>query len=490
MAKQFQKYLFLLILVFCGYFAHSQDDTIHMGIHQLESKIFRSRGDSALKQQQASPNRPSSLFLTKKLELSRKVLGWHPYWASASAYLSYDYNVLSHLSYFSYETDTVTGGYKTINGWDQTPIIDFAHQRGVKVLLTVTNFGSAANKAILRDTLRQKKMIQTIISLLKSRNGDGVNFDFESVSLTYRANLVSFMRKAAQSIKAEIPGAEISMATPAVDWNGSWDLSALAAICDYLIVMGYDYYWSSSPTAGPVAPLAGESYNVTRSVDTYISAGVPAQKLLLGLPWYGYNWPVVSGERKAAATGAATAVTFSAAEGLSVNYGKTFDLTTKVSWMSFRDVSNNYRQVWYDDLQSYDGKYELVKSRNLAGIGIWALSYDNGKKEIWNGIQSAFSATGIRDNLVNQKIISALNVFPNPVNGIASIQFKLQVARRVNLQVIDINGKSILRLLDKELPADEYTIYMNCSGLKNGLYLLVFTTDKGNMSFKFIVEND
>jgi len=242
------RYLLIILFLLFNHYVEAQEDTLHVGIHQRESQQFRSRGDSMLHLQTPFLGKPSPLILTKRLDLSRKVFGWHPYWASSSVYLSYDYNILTHLAYFSYETDTLTGGYKTINGWDQTPVIEHAHQRGVKVILTVTNFGTAANHAILRDTLKQIKMIQSITALLKSKNGDGVNFDFELVSLAHRTDLVSFIRRATKTIRAELPGAEISMATPAVDWNGSWDLPALAGLCDYLIVMGYDYYWSGSTT--------------------------------------------------------------------------------------------------------------------------------------------------------------------------------------------------------------------------------------------------
>ncbi|MCK9641734.1 MAG: glycosyl hydrolase family 18 protein [Prolixibacteraceae bacterium] len=484
------KYLLLVLFLSCIQFVSAQEDTIHIGIHQLESRQFRSRGDSMLLQQKPFLSRPSALLTYKKLELSRKVFGWHPYWASASSYLSYDYNILTHLSYFSYETDTVTGGYKTINGWDQTPIIDYAHQRGVKVLLTVTNFGTAANHALLRDTLRQIKMIQTITSLLKTRNGDGVNFDLELVSLAHRSDLVAFMSRAAKTIRAEIPGAEISMATPAVDWNGSWDLPALAAICDYLIVMGYDYYWSGSTTAGPVSPMAGENYNVTKSVDTYLAAGVPSQKLMLGIPWFGYNWPVVSSVRKATATGKATSLTSVAADALALTYGKTFDQTTKVTWISFKDGSNLYRQVWYDDGTSYPIKFDLVNNRSLAGIGIWALSYENGKQDLWQGIQSAFSATAINDPIVIQKSGNDLVLFPNPVNGMATIRFKLAERQNVDLSVVDLSGKLVVSILRKELPADNYTILFDCFHLKNQVYILVSKSTKGNLTRKFVVKNN
>ncbi len=193
---------------------------------------------------------PAILKSGKAGTLTHKVFGWHPYWAASTAHLSYDYNALSHIAYFSYEVDTATGGYTTLRGWDTTPIISYAHQRGVKVMLTVTNFGSARNTELLTDTVKQWTLINTVISQLQSRNGDGVNFDFESVPAAQKANMVSFCRRAVRGIKAVLPAAEISLATPAVNWSDGWDLGALAGICDYIIMMGYNYYWSGSTTAG------------------------------------------------------------------------------------------------------------------------------------------------------------------------------------------------------------------------------------------------
>ena len=484
------KHLLLIVLLFSTLFVHAQwDDSLHISIHQLQNLQFRSLGDSVLKQQQPFWSTPIPLLVTKKLELSRKVFGWHPYWASATAYQSYDYDVLTHLSYFSYETDTLTGGYKTINGWDQTPVIDWAHQRGVKVMLTVTNFGTTSNNALLKDTLRQNFMIQTLISLLKSRNGDGINFDLELVSLAHRSDLVAFIGRAVKRIRAALPDAEISMATPAVDWSGSWDLPALAGLCNYLIVMGYDYYYSGSTTAGPVAPLEGESYNITRTIDTYLQAGVPPNKLMLGTPWFGYNWPVVSSSRKAAATGKGVALTYMATVDLAANYGKTFDETTKVPWLSYKDGSNIYHQAWFDDAASYSYKYNLVNARNLAGIGIWALSYEKGDAAIWNGIKAAFSTTGIEDSPKRQKDDYRFSVFPNPVRATSTISFTLSKQQKVELTLTDITGRAIKSLLNKELPENNYSFTLDASQLHDGYYLLVLKINNILQTRKIVVEN-
>jgi spore germination protein YaaH len=478
------------MLVISSLFVHAQqEDSLHISIHQLQNQQFRSLGDSLLRQQQPFWSKPSQLLVTKKLELTRKVFGWHPYWASATAYQSYDYDVLTHLSYFSYETDTLTGGYKTINGWDQTPVIDWAHQRGVKVMLTVTNFGTTSNNALLKDTLRQNFMIKTLIALLKSRNGDGVNFDLELVSLAHRANLVAFIGRAVKKIKAELPDAEISMATPAVDWSGSWDLPALAGLCNYLIVMGYDYYYSGSATAGPVAPLEGESYNITKTINTYLNAGVPPYKLMLGTPWFGYNWPVVSSARKATVSGKGVALTYMAAVDLAATYGKTFDEATKVPWLSYKDASNIYHQAWFDDATSYGYKYNLVNARNLAGIGIWALSYEKGDAAIWNGIKAAFSTTGIDDAILLEKDTYRYTVFPNPSKGLTTVQFNLVKQQKIRLKLTDIAGKTILYLLDTTLPANAYSFTFDVSPLQAGCYLLVLTTNNRLLTSKIIVVN-
>jgi spore germination protein YaaH len=169
------KYLVFILLF--PLVASAQNDIKQKSIHQMEYELHRH--DPVEQGAQGAAVAP---FLPKsagKAILAKKVYGWHPYWVSSSAYLSYDYNALSHIAYFGYEADSATGGYTTIRDWNTTPIIAYAHQRGVKVTLTVISFGYDANDKLLSDTVRQQRMINTLISLLKSRSGDGVNFDLE-----------------------------------------------------------------------------------------------------------------------------------------------------------------------------------------------------------------------------------------------------------------------------------------------------------------------
>jgi len=441
--------------------AHRNDPARDEG-HDTAVPSF-SASDAANAAAMPSPLVPRTRAVTKK------VFGYHPYWASASAYLSYDYASLSSIGYFSYDVDTATGGYITTNKWMTTPIISYAHERGVKVVLVVTNFGSAENKAILSDTSKQNVLISTLVTLLIARAGDGVDIDFEGVPAAQRANLVSFMRALSKRIKAALPAAEISMATPAVDWSGAWDLAALAAVCDHLFLMGYNYYWSGSSTAGPVSALEGESYNETRSVTTYVNAGVPPEKLILGVAWYGYDWPVVSQARKAATAGSGSSGTYAVLEAKAQQYGKQWDAVSKSPWFSYQSGSQ-WRQAWYDDSLSLSHKYAMAKAKNLAGIGMWALSYEGRRPELWQGIRASFSTTSVHAPDAGPGGYELHQNFPNPFNPTTRIRYAIPVAGHVSLKVFDVLGREVAAVVNGVKAPGAHDVEFHAGGLPSGVY--------------------
>ncbi|MCU0456872.1 MAG: glycosyl hydrolase family 18 protein [Bacteroidales bacterium] len=457
----------------------AQDIVPAAGIHQEESEYWSKEWTKDHYYDEKGAETPSSYIADPVKELQAKVLGWHPYWAASSAYQKYDYSVLSHIAYFSYEVDTATGGYSTIRGWESTPIIDYAHQRGTKVLLTVTNFGTSRNTALLSDTVKQKHLLETLIPLLKSRNADGVNFDLENVALSQKSNLVSFMQRAVSEINAEMPSAEISMATPAVDWSGSWDLKNLSEVCDYLIIMGYNYYWSGSSTAGPVAPLLNETYNVSRSVNTYLDAGVAPGKLMLGVPWYGYDWPVEDDSRKSKTTGTGTARTLAVAESIALIHSRTFDGLTKVPWVSYM-LSSAWRQLWFDDSQSLLMKYDYSLSKALAGIGIWALSYEGTVAGAWSSLKEAFLSTIPVKSAITR-------IFPNPLSYYAQIEYDVASLSDITLKICDMNGRVMEVLEEGSREPGRYTVDLDASHYGQGVYICVLNSGKTSSSRKIVI---
>lgn len=480
----------LLFLLSCRWTPAQVKEPQVVGIHQAESEYYSSIYRNSMPPGEISPEKPVMLKSRKDGEPAFMVYGWHPYWATSTAFIYYDYDVLTHIAHFSYEVDTATGSYTTIRGWDTTPLISYAHQRGVKVMLTVTNFGSERNTSILTDTIKQWTLINTVTSLLKSRSGDGVNFDFEVVPASMKANMVDFCRRAVRGIKTELPQAEISLATPAVNWSDGWDLQALAEICDYLIMMGYNYYWSGSSTAGPVAPLAGENYNITRSIrEDYLDEGVPGSKLLLGMPWYGYDWPVTGSARKAATTGTGTSRTYISTINLVASHGKTFDSQTSVPWMSYQS-GTQWRQMWFEDSLSLLLKANYAKTGNLAGVGIWALSYEAGRPELWNGLKAVIAGTVSSDDnpaLPGSGGNEILSINPNPVTDRALVSYSTERQGRVTLSVIDAGGRLAKVITDGIAPQGIHTETIVKDGLLPGIYFCVLNTPGGRSVKRFAV---
>ncbi|MDB5032902.1 MAG: putative sporulation-specific glycosylase YdhD [Chlorobi bacterium] len=324
--------------------------------------------------------------------LNRIVFGWHPYWAG-TAYRTYDYRLLSDICYFSYEVDPATGGYTTLHDWKTTDMVPLAKAAGTRVHLCATLFEGHAT--LLGNPASVANLIDSLVALVRLRDADGVNIDFEGVPASQRAAVTAFMRDLAARLHAKVPSSTLSIALPSVDWDNVYDVAAMAPYVDLFIIMGYDYHWGGAPDAGPVAPKNNGTlwtpYDVTRSVNTYLKRGIPAGRLSLGVPYYGYDWPAADSTPGAATLGGGESVVYSAAARNAATHGRRWEPQSSTPYYIYRKDSV-WRQCWYDDSVSLRAKYDLVMMKNLAGIGIWALSYDGSSPDLWNTIRNTFTS--------------------------------------------------------------------------------------------------
>lgn len=406
-----------------------------------------------------------------------QVFGWHPYWAANDEYKFYDYNALHTIGFFSYAVDPGTGSYTTIHGWDKTPIIEYAHQRDVKVVLVITNFGYDNNDILLSDPQKRATLISESVSLVKEHDGDGINIDFENIRSSQRENLSLFMTALSYELKSEIPEAELSICLPAVYWTEAFDLDVLSDVCDYLIIMGYNYFWSGSNIAGPVAPLENRYYCVKNSILDNLEKDVPKHKLYLGVPWYGIDWPVESSDRMSATTGTGTARIFPAMEDLAKTHDKTFDVDFKTPWIAYHD--EQWRQAWYDDSLSLSHKYKMVESFGLGGIGIWAISYHDNEGIVWEGIRNYFKATDVSENISNK-----LSLYPNPCKDYIRLEISEYHNPEMNIKIRDLTGVEIFNT--NLFYKNTLLIDFNAVDISPGLYILELNTGIMTYSELFI----
>ncbi len=370
-------------------------------IHQIQQEEYDSLGLTSEEEVDRVLSRSVRAVAPKALAaaggtLQKRVVGWHPYWMG-TAYQRYDYSKLSTIAYFSAEVNPTNGNLTTLNSWSTTPVVAWAHSNSVKVVLTATLFGSANNAMLLTNSASCSNLINQLMTAVSNR-GDGVNIDFESVGSSSKTYLTAFLSNLTTRFHRDIPGSEISIALPAVDWGSAYDAGAYDSFLDYGIIMGYDYHWRSSTDAGPVAPLSasatwGSTLNVTYSITNYLGKGLRASKLLLANPYYGYDWPTTSASVPGATSGTGSAVLYSSAKNNATTYGRQWNSAGSAPYYVYTNGSTVIHQCWYDDVTSLGLKYDLVLSKDIGGVGIWALGYDDTLTELWDLIGEKFTST-------------------------------------------------------------------------------------------------
>ncbi|MGH2399515.1 MAG: glycosyl hydrolase family 18 protein, partial [bacterium] len=182
-----------------------------------------------------------------------------------------------------------------IDGRHDSRVMDLARRGGAKVHFRISNdgggsFNRAIAHAVLTDPAARSRAISGTLRALDSYGYDGVNIDLEKVPPGDRAALTSFTRELAQAVKSR--GKAISIAVPGTTAiylddpsSGGFDLAALGGLVDWIIIMAYDEHWDTG-SPGPVASLPW-----VEGVVRFNKTQVPVQKLLLGVAFYGYDWP-------------------------------------------------------------------------------------------------------------------------------------------------------------------------------------------------------
>ncbi|KAI0322472.1 glycoside hydrolase superfamily [Amylostereum chailletii] len=198
------------------------------------------------------------------------------------------------------------------DGADDAPqildrLVKAAHQRGKKVKLSVGGWtGSKYFSPAVATAQSRQTFVSNILALYQQHSLDGIDIDWEYpgqagagnnvVDKNDSQNFLAFL----QLLRSRLPAvARISAAAqtvPFVDQSGKpiTDARAFAKVLDWVLMMNYDV-WGASSTPGPNAPLSNACHNSTQpdasaeaAIGAWTSAGFPANKLVLGLPAYGY----------------------------------------------------------------------------------------------------------------------------------------------------------------------------------------------------------
>lgn len=179
------------------------------------------------------------------------------------------------------------------------------------------------------------------------------------------------------------------MAVPVFD-NNIFNGPVIKDYIDYLTIMAY--FWDDkNPVSGPIEPMLQDD-NSDASVITGINywkntENISINKILLGVPYYGYERETYSDERLSHVEGIVKWVYLENVQ--KYHYDRYFDNVWKTPWQVWNEDDQWY-QLHYEDVESLTYKYDKVNSDNLAGISIWNINYAMNRSDLWQLIDDKF----------------------------------------------------------------------------------------------------
>ncbi|HUI03641.1 MAG TPA: glycosyl hydrolase family 18 protein, partial [Acidimicrobiales bacterium] len=320
---------------------------------------------------------PPSLVDSPTLR-AHEIFGFAPYWALPQA-SSFDVAGLTTLAFFSVGVNpdgTVAESGPGWVGYQSQALADLvtrAHGAGDRVVLTASCFGQAALDRLSADPGAGARLGAELAQLVAAKNLDGVNIDFEGEGSKDRAGLDRLMAGLSAVIRADDPHGQVTMdtyASSAGDAAGFYDVAGLAPSVDAFFVMAYDMENPAVPS--PTAPLAGPGFSDVEALEQY-GASVSPAKVILGVPYYGYDWPTAGPGLGDPATGTPTPLSY--AQVVALGSHLYWDPTTQTPWTSYA-VGTQWHQAFFDDPASLALKAQLVNTFHIAGLGIWALGME------------------------------------------------------------------------------------------------------------------
>jgi spore germination protein YaaH len=289
-----------------------------------------------------------------------------------------------------------------------TSVINGAHQKSTRVVLTLQKFAwtssqASAQAALLGNPAARTNLARQAAAAVRDRGADGINLDFEPIASGYADEFTLLVREVRAELNAIALGYQLTFDTTGHIGNYPIEDATAPGGADAIFIMGYDYRTAGATYAGSISPLAGPAYDLTDTLAAY-TARVPAAKLILGLPYYGRAWSTVSdalNARNQSGTkfGASSTVLYETAVTLAGQHGRRYDPTEQSPWFAYKRQNctaaygcvTSWREVYYDDPQSLGTKYDLINRQNLRGAGIWALGYDGTRTELYQTLASKFT---------------------------------------------------------------------------------------------------
>ncbi|MBR1852355.1 MAG: LysM peptidoglycan-binding domain-containing protein [Lachnospiraceae bacterium] len=260
---------------------------------------------------------------------------------------------------------------------DETWMIRAAQVKGVAPILTLTPLGPDGRfnnnliSSVVNNPIYTQNLIQNLLEVMEQKEYQGVNIDFEYIQAQDRDAFTGFVRQVAETMRQYGYRTSVALAPKvSADQEGllyqGKDYGGLGAVADHVLLMTYEWGYTYGP------PMAVAPLNQVRRVVEYALEEIPAAKIDLGIPNYGYDWPLpfVRGVTKAESIGNVEAVRIAVERGADIQ----FDETAQSPYFMYYDIQTGVEhEVWFEDVRSMQARFGLIKEYSLRGCGYWQI---------------------------------------------------------------------------------------------------------------------
>ena len=281
------------------------------------------------------------------------------------------YRALPYLTYLTIFTYGFTESGELI-GIDDRALIEKASVLGVVPLMLLstyngTGFSNELAGALFSSPSARERLIGEVLANIRAKGYGGLDIDFEYIRAADAENYVSFVSEMRAALEPE--GYEVwvalapktSAAQPGLLYEGH-RYRELSAEANAVLLMTYEWGYTYGP------PMAVAPEDKVRQVLNYAVTEIPREKIFMGIPNYGYDWPLpyVAGQTAAKSISNYEAPSAAYANGAEIF----FDETAQSPYFDYT-VGGVGHRVWFEDARSVCTKLGLVREYGFRGASVW-----------------------------------------------------------------------------------------------------------------------
>lgn len=255
-------------------------------------------------------------------------------------------------------------------------MIDASNENNTSPILTLTpldesgRFNNNLISSVVRNDDIQLILIDAILAELNSKGYTGVDVDFEYILSEDRDYFTTFVARMTNILNESGYTVSVALAPKtSADQQGllyeGKDYAGLGAAANSVLLMTYEWGFTYS------VPMAVAPINKVRQVIEYAVTEIPSAKIDMGIPNYGYDWPLPyeKGVTRARTIGNIEAVNIAVRYGAVIQY----DEIAQTPYFNYTDEQQTEHEVWFEDVRSMQAKFRLISEYNLRGAGYWQI---------------------------------------------------------------------------------------------------------------------